>query len=124
MRISIAFVAFRLYRKGGQKLTQFANECSYIILQNKKNDKIYKARLYKILSRDKKQISIIAVIALLFLVGLYSLTPETRRVVVSIPYQDPVYDTRRVAVSVPYQEAVYETFYCGTLKDTGLSTLT
>lgn len=57
---------------------------------------------------NKKQISIIAVIALLFLVGLYSLTPETRR----------------VAVSVPYQEAIYETFYSGTLKDTGLSTRT
>ncbi|KCZ71256.1 hypothetical protein ANME2D_02457 [Candidatus Methanoperedens nitroreducens] len=73
---------------------------------------------------DNKQVSIIAVIALAFLAGLYLLTPETRNIAVSIRYQDPVYETRTIAVSVPYQEAVYGTFYYGKLEDTGLTTYT
>lgn len=71
---------------------------------------------------DDKQILTIGVIAVVLLVGVFLLTPDTRNMAVQTSYQQPVYETRNVAVSVPYQEAIYETRYSGTFADTGIST--
>lgn len=64
---------------------------------------------------DNKQISIIVIIVLGLLIGFYLLTPETRSMPFSVPYQDPVYRTDNS------QEPIYGTVSSGTIGTIGLT---